>query len=291
MQRQAWLESLSPEQLEAVRGYAWEKLLRARKVKVDGKVRSILTDSYLLTAFQNHISYLLPAHFSPAFLQYLNSFLQQVSMRGLIEDVRKRQEEFDRGVYDEDVRTISRAAVQEMIPGSQLRPGSYKQILKPDEEEKLELQRLGNGNSFTSKNGLFGVHLPWQRNFAYGIFGRPDRVQKYMGPTWSRQSPDAVLDNQALYNDILRRCNQLELTLMLLTSRPLKIQEVKPAVENALRQGMERLSGSTPLKEEESTALKNFVHQIDGKFLLQMFRNYFFLSSSFKISKNTAQSR
>ena len=103
--------------------------------------------------------------------------------------------------------------------------------------------------------------------------GRPDRVEKYMGSSWSSGNPDVVLDDQALYNDILRRCNQLELTLMLNTSRPLKIQEVRPAVENVLRQGMERLSGSTPLQEEDSTALKNFVHQIDGKlfFLLSFF--------------------
>lgn len=66
-------------------------------------------------------------------------FSQQVSMRALVEDVRKRQEEFDRGVYDEDVRTISRNEAQEMVPSSSLRPGSYKQILKPEEEDKLEL--------------------------------------------------------------------------------------------------------------------------------------------------------
>ena len=39
VQRQAWLESLSPQQLEVLRSYAWDKLLRTRKVKVDGKVR------------------------------------------------------------------------------------------------------------------------------------------------------------------------------------------------------------------------------------------------------------
>jgi hypothetical protein len=215
-----------------------------------------------------------PAPLSPFIFLHVQ---QQVSMRALIEDVRKRQEEFDRGVYDEDVRTISRAQSQEMIPSSNLRPGSYKQILRPEDEEKLELQRLGNGNSFISKKGIFGMHLPWQRNFAYGIFGRPDRVQKYMGPSWAGQSPEAVLDDQALYNDILRRCNQLELTLMLLTSRPLKIQEVRPAVEGVLRQGMERLSGDTPLKEEESTALKNFVHQINGKVQFSLLKFFNFL--------------
>jgi hypothetical protein len=215
------------------------------------------------------INFFLPC--STIFHLY-SSPLQQISLRALVEDVRKRQEEFDRGVYDEDVRTISRAEAQEMVPSSRLRPGSYKQVLRTEDEENLELQRFGNGNSFASKKGIFGVHLPWQRNFAYGIFGRPERVQKYMGPSWSNQRSEVVLDDQALYNDILRRCNQLELTLMLLTSRPLKIQEVRPAVEGALRQGMERLSGSTPLKEEESAALKNFVHQLDGKMISSLFK-------------------
>lgn len=52
---------------------------------------------------------------------------------------------------------------------------------------------------------------------------------------------------------------------MLLTSRPLKIQEVKPAVEKALRSSMERLSGKQPLQKEAATALSNFIHQIDGE--------------------------
>jgi hypothetical protein len=280
VQRQEWLESLSPEELESVRSYAWEKLLRARKVKVDGKVRN-----FYQLIFSKLFFLFLRSSFTPALIFFsLLHFLQQISMRALIEDVRKRQEEFDRGLYDEDVRTISRAQSQELVPSSQLRPGSYKQILREEEEESLALQRLGNGNSFASKKGLFGVHLPWQRNFAYGIFGRPDRVQKYMGSSWASESPDAVLDDQALYNDILRRCNQLELTLMLLTSRPLKIQQVRPAVEGVLRQGMERLSGSTPLKEEESTALKNFVRQIDGKLLLNSFS--FYSLNFFPVSAN-----
>lgn len=60
-------------------------------------------------------------------------------MKALVEDVRKRQQEFDRGVYDEDVRTISRSDAQQLVPASSLRPGSHKQILKPEEEEHLEL--------------------------------------------------------------------------------------------------------------------------------------------------------
>ena len=65
------------------------------------------------------------------------------------------------------------------------------------------------------------------------------------------------------------------MTLMLLTSRPLNLQEVKSAVETKLRSSMERLSGSQPLSEEDSTALTNFIHQIDGKYFYQLFVNYF----------------
>lgn len=224
--RQAYLESLSPQQLEAVRAYAWDKLLRSRKVKVNGK---------------------------------------QISLRALAEDVRKKTEEYDRGVYDEDVRTIPRWQSQEMVPSNRLRPGSQKQILRPEEEDNLELQRIGHGNSFRTQNGILGFPLPWQRNFAYGIFARPERVKAVLGPAWAGRDPEAVLEDPTFFNDILRRCNQVEMTLMLLTSRPLKIQEVKPVVENALRSSMERLSGSQPLRKEAATALTNFIHQIDER--------------------------
>lgn len=34
----AWLDTLKPEELQQLRSYAWDRLLRARKVNVDGKV-------------------------------------------------------------------------------------------------------------------------------------------------------------------------------------------------------------------------------------------------------------
>ena len=50
---------------------------------------------------------------------------------------------------------------------------------------------------------------------------------------------------------------------MLHISRPLKIQELKPAIENVLQRGMERLSGSQPLPEQQQTSLRNFMYQLD----------------------------
>ena len=66
-------------------------------------------------------------------------FLQQISLRALAEDVRKKSEEYERGVYDENVRTVPRWQAQEMVPSNRLRPGSTKQILRAEEEEQLEL--------------------------------------------------------------------------------------------------------------------------------------------------------
>lgn len=46
LQRQAWLKSLSSEELQAVREYAWDQLLKGHKVVVDGKVHIAAADSF-----------------------------------------------------------------------------------------------------------------------------------------------------------------------------------------------------------------------------------------------------
>lgn len=188
-----------------------------------------------------------------------------MSLRALAEQVRKQKEEFEHGLYDEDVRSIPRWQARELVPSSELRPGSHKQVLRPEDEEALELQRLGHGNCFTHRTKIFGVELPWERNFAFGIYARPNRVHEVMGPTWAGRDPEEVLASPAFYHDILERCHQVELTLTLLASRPLKLAAVRPAVEGALRRGMERLSGSTPLPERQDAALRDFVRQLDEK--------------------------
>jgi hypothetical protein len=188
-----------------------------------------------------------------------------MSLRALAEQVRKQKEEFEHGLYDEDVRSVPRWQAREAVPSSQLRPGSQKQVLRPHEEEALELQRLGHGNCFTHRKKIFGIELPWERNCAFGIYARPSRVREVMGPTWAGRDPEEVLASPAFYHEILERCHQVELTLTLLASRPLKLQAVRPAVEGALRLGMERLSGATPLPERQDAALRDFVRQLDEK--------------------------
>jgi hypothetical protein len=130
LQRRRWLESLSPNDLESVRSYAWDRLLRARKVKVDGK---------------------------------------QLSLKALHDLVTKQQEEFECGLYNDDQRTVSRLQAQNAVPSRYMRLGSYKQVLREEEEQSLGLQRMGHGNCLTSRKLLGALPLLPQRHFAYGI--------------------------------------------------------------------------------------------------------------------------
>lgn len=186
-----------------------------------------------------------------------------MSLRALAEQVRKEKNEFDHGLYDDDVREVPRWQAREAVPSSQLRPGSRKQVLRPNEEEALELQRLGHGNCFTHRKKIFGIELPWERNFTFGIYARPDRVRETMGPAWAGRDPEEVLASPAFYHDILERCAQVELTLTLLASRPLKLAAVRPVMEDVLRRGMERLGGAAPLPQPQDAALRDFVRQLD----------------------------
>ena len=169
-------------------------------------------------------------------------------------------------MYDEDMRTIPRAEAQDLVPSSRLRPGAHKQVLRQEEENALELQRLGNGNIFSPGAGkFFGIKMPWERGCAFGIFGRPDNIEKVMGSSWGGRRTEPILNAQEFYNDIMQRCNQVELTLMLLTSRPLPLSRVSPAVESVLRRGMERISRKIPLEKKDEASLKDFVGLLDAR--------------------------
>lgn len=132
MQQQldAWLRARTPDELESLRDYAWDRLLSNRKVNVNGK---------------------------------------QVSLKTLAEEVSRENEAFERGLLGEDQRSISRFEAQQQVPSRYLRRGSFKQILRKEEEEALELRRMGQGTNF-SKQKPFGIipFLP-TRNFSYGI--------------------------------------------------------------------------------------------------------------------------
>jgi hypothetical protein len=86
-----------------------------------------------------------------------------------------------------------------------------------------------------------------------------------MRPAWAGRDPEVVLADPAFYDDVLRRCHQVELTLMLLTSRPLPLAQVRPAVAGALQQGMQRLAGAEALGPQDKDDLQQFVRLFDGE--------------------------
>lgn len=65
-----------------------------------------------------------------------------MSLRALLEEVNKQRKEYDAGLYNEDVRTIPRSQAQKLVPSRKLRPGSYKQMLRAEEQDALELVSL-----------------------------------------------------------------------------------------------------------------------------------------------------
>ena len=62
-----------------------------------------------------------------------------MSLRAMTEEVKRRRREFEAGLYDDDVRQISRFQAQKQVPSELLRPGSDKQMLRGEEEDALEL--------------------------------------------------------------------------------------------------------------------------------------------------------
>ena len=75
-----------------------------------------------------------------------------------------------------------------------------------------------------------------------------------------------VLNHPQFYQDIVENCHQYELTLMLLTSRPLKLESVRSVVEDKIRGSMLRLSNG-PLLPDDEAALHKFIHLLDGKII------------------------
>ena len=90
---------------DVLRAMAWERLLKARKVHVKGKIMSLKT---------------------------------------LYDSVEKKEVEKERGLCESKENAVrhGKTADNGRVEGRYLRRGSDKQMLRPDEEEQLELVRV-----------------------------------------------------------------------------------------------------------------------------------------------------
>lgn len=99
---------------------------------------------------------------------------------------------------------------------------------------------------------------------------RTDCIEKHFKNRWAGEDPLRALNNPMLYHDILQKCNLVELTLMIYTSKALPVSIIQPAIRSAMERSMERLGGESPLNKDDKADLEKFIHLMDGMSLFSL---------------------
>ncbi|PRW61320.1 fatty-acid-binding 1 [Chlorella sorokiniana] len=227
---QRHLESLTPEQRDALRAYAADYVARRSRVVVDDKSTS------------------------------LKRFARRVA---------EKKKLFESGAMEETVRMMPRWQLQQGIPARELRQGAYKQQLRDHEEAELELDRFGQGVVTSRTTGLGSLLGSRRRDFAWGIYARTDDAERVMREAWAGRDQRQAVASEDLYLDIVRYCHQMELTLIALTSRPLPLAATRQQLAGNLEASMQRLSGEAELAPQAKADLQQFVSMFDDKRVAQ----------------------
>ncbi|PSC74761.1 fatty-acid-binding 1 [Micractinium conductrix] len=222
---EAAVAALTPEQRESLRAEAEEALARRLRVKVDGKPTSL------------------------------------AKLRRRVKEQRRR---YESGAYDETVRSVPRWVAQELTPGHTIRQGALKMQLRQREEAQLELDRFGRG-VLTTPRPLVGRVLGPHRDVAWAIYARPNQAEAALGKQWAGRDPQEVLAGENFYLEVLQRAHQMELTLMVLTTRALPLAATRQQFAVKLESTMKSLSGEPELQAEDKAALINFVSLFDDQ--------------------------
>eukprot|EP00887_Chlorella_sp_A99_P006802 scaffold2.g6802.t1 len=226
----ARLDQLSPEERAAVRAFAAEQLMRQRRVKVGGKV---------------------------------------MSLKALRDKVLRMKADLDRGVYEESIRTVPRWVLQATAPSTELRPGAHKQLLRKEEEEQLALDRIGQGAVYSASCTMLDRAVQrfnplHKRDFCWGMYARPEEAERALSRRWAGREPDEVLSDGRFYYDILRHCHQMELTLMVLASRPLPLAPLRERLAGQLSDGVAAASRAEGAETDQAD-LQRFIRLWDDE--------------------------
>lgn len=152
---------------------------------------------------------------------------------------RAAQRLFDSGALDESVRTVPRWQRDDSLPGELLRPHALKQQLREEEEQELELDRLGHGNVYRRRvGGPLGHLLPGQRDFAFGIYADAEGVEDALCDRWAGLSPSEALAGDALFSDAVRSAPAARLALMARAARPVPLSGASRALEARLARSL-----------------------------------------------------
>lgn len=221
----AAIQALPPEEQEALRAAAFEKVLRRTRVKMNGKVRRL---------------------------------------SALRDKVAKQRKLFEAGAFEETARQVPRWQLQESIPGQEIRQGAYKMQLRKWEEAELELDRFGQGTVYSAKQPLISLRGK-RRDFAWGIMARSNQAEDLLGGTWAGQDPQAAVEGKELYRDIMRNCHNMELMLVALTSRPLPLAPMRQELAARLERSMQQVLPEGELQPNDKADLKEFISMFDDK--------------------------
>lgn len=227
----AEIAKMTPEQRQALRAQALEVFMKRRRAQTaDGKTVSL------------------------------------ARLKRRVDELTRR---FESGAYDESARSLPRWQVQELTPGHTIRQGAYKMQLREREEAELELDRFGYGVVLSPRpvvgTLLGGSPLGHRRDFAWGIYARTADAERVLSRRWAGQDPESVLEQERFYLDVMRYAHQMELTLTVLTSRPLPLAATRQHFADKLESSMKQLSGQPELQQEDKAALQNFISLFDDE--------------------------
>lgn len=180
---------------------------------------------------------------------------------------RKRELEFQSGLYDETHRSIPRwmSLQSKYNPGKMLRQNAFKQMLHKDEELSLQLERMGQGTLAAPSRAAFLPSWLAPQYFSWGLYARPKQVRKEMGH-WEDSHPKDVLRDEDFYWDGLQAARKLEMTIMLVTGSKMPVEEASQIFKSQMLKNASALIGGD-LKPYDRACISQFIQSFNPKLM------------------------
>eukprot|EP00873_Tetraselmis_striata_P005980 jgi/Tetstr1/426244/TSEL_016564.t1 len=172
----------------------------------------------------------------------LNSFKDEdgTPLYDAFTETRKKLLEEEMGIGRPTIRDKPRWMQDLFISPYKLRRGAEKMELRRFEEDKLELELLGNGNVFSPapivRNMFGGRH-----DFSYALYANTKRMPELMAGEWADKDPNIVMRDPSFFHDLLVNGPGMELTLMVMPGRDLPVSEAVSAIRPAMLRTLESI--------------------------------------------------
>lgn len=202
-QKKDVLKQAGPEALEALRAALQAQLLEQQSVKFDGK---------------------------------------QTNLLELAKQVRQEQALHDIGGDEATLRTVPGSIERNMMPMRELRPDAPKEQLRMDDQDALPLDRLCRGDAW-SPAPVVGMRFGGRRDFTFGLYASGKAARKLLKAKWGKRNPEEVINDQEFYDDIMSYAPHMDLTLLVMPTRRLPLEQTVSIFAGRLRHTLTYLSG------------------------------------------------